>query len=161
MSLADRFLADAEAIGKNMFVATSRRTPLPVESAMRKKFAEHPRFISGAWFHAAEANAPPLIALLGAAERIIVSADSVSMANEAVAAGVPTVAVYPNQGAPKTRHQNQFGLLLSASQIAETHVSENKNLGTIEPPGGWNLVTSDKHAELADKVLEQLGLLSR
>ena len=158
MTLADRFLHQAGEADRKVFIATSRRTPERVEIALRERFEGHPGLLSGAWFHASGGKTTPLLALLGAAERIIVTADSVSMTNEAVAAGVPTVAVYPTRGTPKTRHGNQFAVLISAGQIAQTHLAENESLGLIAPAGGWKLITGDQHAAHAALALQRLGL---
>lgn len=157
LKLADRFLEVATLAGKPILAATSRRTPERVEAAVRERFEKHDSFIKGAWFHASGGKTIPLLALFGASGRIIVTADSVSMANESVAAGVPAVAVYPTQGTPKPRHEWQFSLLENEGRLARTRLASNEKLADLTPAGGWHLITGDQHAALAEKALERLG----
>lgn len=157
MRLADGFLTAAEAAGKSVFVATSRRTPERVESVLRDRFARYPHPVTGAWFHEAGGKTLPVLALLGASDRIFATADSVSMTNEAVASGVPTVAVYPTEGAPKPRHDAQFGLLENDGKIARLKLSTGGDFSETSPPGGWRPVTGDSHATIASVALERLG----
>lgn len=108
LELVENFLDQAQQAGRKVLLATSRRTLLPVEEAIRQRAASHPCFLRGAWFHAPDTPPFPLLALIGACQRLIVTADSVSMTNEAVAAGVPTVTVYPRQGAPLARQRSNL-----------------------------------------------------
>jgi hypothetical protein len=161
MTLADRFLDEAGKAGKKVLVATSRRTPEKVENALIERFGRYEGFVSGAWFHASGGKTMPLLALFGASDRIIVTADSVSMTNEAVAAGVPAVAVYPTEGTPKPRHEGQFSILENEGKLARTRLAEDESLGSITPATGWQLVTGDQHAALAELALKRLGLSHR
>lgn len=157
MRLADLFMKAAEHAGKKMLVATSRRTPERVENALIRQFEGCPGFVSGAWFHRSGGKTLPLLALLGAADRIIVTADSVSMTNEAVASGVPAVAVYPSVGEANRRHEGQFSLLEKEGKLARSHMAGAVDLGEIQPAGGWLPVSGDLHRELAETALIRLG----
>jgi mitochondrial fission protein ELM1 len=161
MALADRFIAAAGKAGKRVLVATSRRTPEQVEKDLGERFKAYAGFAGGAWFHAAGGKTVPLLALFGSADRIFVTADSVSMTNEAVAAGVETVAIYPTDGAPKPRHEWQFSLLESEGRLARMQLKSVESLGTATPAGDWHLVTGDQHAALGAIALERLGLTGR
>jgi mitochondrial fission protein ELM1 len=158
MKLADRFLEEADKAGRKVLVATSRRTPARVENALRERFEAYGGFLSGAWFHASGGKTVPLLALFGASSRIIVTADSVSMTNEAVAAGVHAVAVYPPEGTPKPRHEGQFSILENEGKLARIRLVDHESLGAIAPACGWCLVTGDQHAALAETALRRLGL---
>jgi len=158
LELVECFLGQAQQAGRPVLLASSRRTPPALEEAIRRRVAGHPGFVRGAWFHAPEEESPPLLAFIGAARRIVVTADSVSMTNEAVAAGAPTVAVYPRQGAPLARHRDQFALLREARRIAEVQLADAPDFGAAAPAGGWQPVTGDQHAALAREVLSRLGL---
>lgn len=158
LALAGRFLDEAAKAGKKVLAATSRRTPEKVEAALIERFSEYGGFVHGAWFHASGGKTMPLLALFGASERIVVTADSVSMTNESVAAGVPVVAVYPPEGTPKPRHEWQFSLLEQEGRLARTRLAENAVLAELAPPGGWRLITGDQHAAMAGEALERLGL---
>ncbi|MCX6865642.1 MAG: ELM1/GtrOC1 family putative glycosyltransferase [Verrucomicrobia bacterium] len=159
LRLADLFMAQAVEAGKKVFVATSRRTPERVEQALRERFEGRDILLTGAWFHASGGKTLPLLALLGAADRIVVTADSVSMTNEAVAAGVPAVAVYPTGGAPNPRHEAQFRQLERDGTLARFYLAGADCLSAIQPPGGWRLVAGDPHADVAVRALRRLGFL--
>ena len=156
--LTECFLEAAGSAGQKVFVATSRRTPERVEGAVRERCGKFPGFVAGAWFHASGGETPPLLALLGAANKIFVTADSVSMANEAVASGVSSVAVYPTGGVANRRHEVQFSQLEREGRLARCRLAGTSDLGAVEPAGGWRLVAGDPHAELAGRALRRLGL---
>lgn len=158
MVLADRFLDEAGKAGRKVLVATSRRTPQKVEEAWIERFGRYAGFAGGAWFHASGGRTLPMLALFGASARVVVTADSVSMTNESVAAGVPVVAVYPPQGVPKPRHEWQFSLLEQEGRLARTKLTGNEALADLTPAGGWHLITGDQHAAQAEQALERLGL---
>lgn len=155
--LAELFLEAAVKEGKPMFVATSRRTPERVEKALIAQFEGRPGFVTGAWFHQAEGKTLPILALLGSSEKIHVTADSVSMTNEAVASGIPAVAIYPPEGTPKPRHEAQFSLLENDGKLARCKLATVRNFSDLEPPGGWRLITGDSHAQIAAVALKRLG----
>ena len=158
IGLTEGFLTAAGAAGQKVCVATSRRTPVRVEAALRQRCEKFPGLIAGAWFHASGGQTLPLLALLGASHRIVVTADSVSMTNEAVASGVPAVAIYPSVGVANARHELQFSRLEREGRLARLRLPESAALSDVEPPGGWHLITGDPQAELAGLALERLGL---
>jgi mitochondrial fission protein ELM1 len=161
LSLVERFQEEAEQAGKKVFVATSRRTPERVEAVLRQSFEGSNGFEAGAWFHASGGKTMPLLALLGAADRIVVTADSVSMTNEAVAAGVPAVAVYPTEGVPNPRHEGQFSILEKDGKLARIHLAQATSLAEVQPASGWKLVSGDSHEALAERTLQRLGFSAR
>jgi mitochondrial fission protein ELM1 len=158
IGLTERFLEAAGTAGEKVFVATSRRTPERVENAVRQRCEAYSGFITGAWFHASGGKTLPLLALLGASNRTFVTADSVSMTNEAVASGVPAVAIYPTEGMPNPRHEMQFSRLEREGRLARVHLTGADFLGEVQPACGWQLLTGDPQAELADLALRRLGL---
>lgn len=157
--LADRFIEAAEKAGKSFFVATSRRTPEIVERSLIERFESRPGFAGAAWFHQSSDESPPVLALLGGSERIVVTADSVSMTNEAVASGIPTVVVYPTNGEPKKRCEAQLLVLEEDGKLIRSHLKDSGDIGTLAPPQGWKPVTGNLHLELAEKSLKRLGFL--
>jgi mitochondrial fission protein ELM1 len=159
LDLAARFRAAASKAGRRMYVSTSRRTRPAVERELIAQFEGAEGFACGAWFHASGGKTLPLLALLGAAERIVVTADSVSMTNEAVAAGVPAVAVYPTAGAPNRRHEAQFSLLEQEGRLARWRLAKDADLAELHPSDGWRLITTDLHRACAETALRRLGLL--
>lgn len=81
----------ANMIGEgSLLVTTSRRTPSKLVSLLKEKLP------SPYWLHTAEETGEnPYPAFLGAADRIIVTADSISMISEACIRGVPVYAFSP------------------------------------------------------------------
>ncbi len=157
--LAALFQAAAEKAGKKMFISTSRRTRESVEKELIRQFTGRANFVAGAWYHASGGKTIPLLALLGPAERIFVTADSVSMTNEAVASGAATVAVYPATGKVNPRHERQFRLLETDGRIARAQLAEETDLSSLKPAGGWRLVTADLHRTFAEVSLQRLKLI--
>ncbi len=87
--VARRLLATArrvtEADGGTLFLTTSRRTPAEVADALEAALPEGARFYR--WV--AEADANPYRALLGLADRFVVTGDSISMLTEVARRGRP------------------------------------------------------------------------
>ena len=79
------------AEGGSFLVSTSRRTPTHRVDPLRKAFSRWP----GIFWAADDAGENPYAGLLGWADRIIVSPDSVNMISEACATGKPVHAFAP------------------------------------------------------------------
>lgn len=83
-----RLLADLShlaAAGSSLMVSTSRRTPEPLRIALGELAA------ATGGFAPTGGEADPHLALLGAADLVVVTADSVNMLSEAAATGVPVL----------------------------------------------------------------------
>ncbi len=93
-ALAARVSALIGATGGSALVTTSRRTPEGGAEALRQGLAV-PHIVHDA--NAAADN--PLPAFLGVADRVVVTADSLSMLSEAAATGRP-VHIFPLDGTP-------------------------------------------------------------
>jgi mitochondrial fission protein ELM1 len=93
-NLAAGMTALAQRHGIRWLVTTSRRTGKEIEAKLRELLP--PDVVAEAvwWCHAPEKK---FAAYLGAAEKIWVTQDSVSMVTEAAATGLPTVLVYPQE----------------------------------------------------------------
>ncbi|MFQ5489022.1 MAG: mitochondrial fission ELM1 family protein [Gammaproteobacteria bacterium] len=93
--LARQALAAAE--GGTLYVTTSRRTPAPVVQALEEALSGRARFYR--WGDAPEDN--PYQALLGLADRFIVTGDSISMMVEVARLGKPlAIFALPRQQGP-------------------------------------------------------------
>lgn len=79
------------ADGGSLLVTSSRRTPAWVADAVRSRYAGRP----GVQWHGTGDGPNPYAGLLGWADRIVVSADSVNLISEACATGVPVMAPAP------------------------------------------------------------------
>lgn len=77
--------------GGSLLVSSSRRTPDWLRDAARRAFAGLP----GLQWHGEDDGANPYRGMLGWAERIVVTADSVNLLSEACASGVPVHGLLP------------------------------------------------------------------
>jgi mitochondrial fission protein ELM1 len=84
-ALATRLLALQRRDGGSVLVTTSRRTPAAVAARLRSRFAGVP----GQVWSGADEGPNPYPGLLGWADRIVCTADSVNMLSEACATNVP------------------------------------------------------------------------
>lgn len=84
----------AEQINADIMITTSRRTPPDVEQMIKRQFKKDPRCIL--LVLASEDNVPEAVGgMMGFADMLIVSGDSVSMISEAANSGKPTVVFSP------------------------------------------------------------------
>jgi uncharacterized protein len=85
------------ADGGSLLVTSSRRTPAWLVDAVRRRYAGHP----GLQWHGAGEGPNPYAGLLGWADRIVASADSVNLISEACATDVPVLAPPPASAASR------------------------------------------------------------
>jgi hypothetical protein len=154
-SLVDRFIGQAGAAGRMIRIATSRRTPIAIERKI-KHLAEESGILSGAsWFHEPDAHTLPLIATMGACSRLCVTADSMSMTHESVSSGRPVIAVQPEQSASPRLTSNLKRLEERGHITVQTPAG--LAVGDGRPDCGWNLISGDPSAPVADAVLTALA----
>lgn len=92
--------------GGSLLVTTSRRTGEACTAALAQALHEAPA--TPHWLHRWQPEGDnPYLGMLGAADAVVVSADSASMCTEACAAGRPVFLHEPEAGAPE-----KFGILL-------------------------------------------------
>ncbi|MGH8124787.1 MAG: mitochondrial fission ELM1 family protein [Rhodanobacteraceae bacterium] len=119
-SLSRRLLETTQAIAKNgsVLATVSRRTPAPFAAGLRDALANAP----GIFWSGAGAN--PYPGLLGWADAIVVTPDSVNMLSEACATGMPvhtvTVAPMPEKIARFHAALRERGLL---TEVGETRAA--------------------------------------
>ena len=110
---AQRLIDDIEARRSvragSLLITPSRRTPRPVIDAIRKYYSDDPTV-----FIWDGENANPYFAILGLADRILVTSDSISMMSEALATKVP-VSVFDLGGG--ARHRKFLGNLLDRQLV--------------------------------------------
>ncbi len=90
---ATQLLDVLAAQGGSILLTTSRRTPAPLRAALRHRFAHAPGV---AWL-GPEDGENPYAGLLGWADRIVCTPDSVNMISEACATSVPVHVVEPER----------------------------------------------------------------
>ena len=92
--------------GVRWLISTSRRTGRSAEDALRSSLV--PDSIAyGVWWSRREERI--LGDLMGAAERLFVTMDSMSMISESIAAAKPLTLVHTGDGAPNQRYQDALG----------------------------------------------------
>ncbi len=84
-ALASRLSAQLEREGGSLLATTSRRTPADIRARLRERLASLPQV---SWYEPGE-GANPYPGLLGWADRIVCTADSVNMLSEAAATRAP------------------------------------------------------------------------
>lgn len=84
-ALATRLQAQLEREGGSLLATTSRRTPAQIRARLRERLAAMPQV---SWYEPGE-GANPYPGLLGWADRIVCTADSVNMLSEAAATRAP------------------------------------------------------------------------
>ena len=83
----------AEELGLDLLITTSRRTPVFVEQMLIREFKDHER--TALLIIANKVNVPDVVGgVLGLADFVIVSGESVSMVSEAASSGKKTI-VFP------------------------------------------------------------------
>ena len=92
--------------GVRWLVSTSRRTGRPAEDALQSSLASD-NVAYGVWWSQREERI--LGDLMGAAERLFVTVDSMSMISECIAAAKPLTLVHTGDGAPNQRYQDALG----------------------------------------------------
>lgn len=108
----------------SFLVSTSRRTPQDAIEMLRKKFSRWP----GIFWSSADDGENPYAGILGWADRVIVSGDSVNMISEACASGKPVHAFAPLPATGKLggfhRTLRDNGYLTSIDALADTGSSK-------------------------------------
>ncbi|SDY14714.1 hypothetical protein SAMN05421681_11217 [Lysobacter enzymogenes] len=84
-ALASRLAAQLDREGGSLLATTSRRTPADIRARLRERLAALPQV---SWYEPGE-GANPYPGLLGWADRIVCTADSVNMLSEAAATRAP------------------------------------------------------------------------
>jgi hypothetical protein len=115
----------AASHGARWLVSTSRRTGAAAEQALRAAL-DPARVAYAVWWSAREERI--LGSLLGAAERAFVTADSMSMISESIAAGKPVAVVRTGSGEPGRRY------LDALAKFERMGLSRGVAVGADAPP---------------------------
>ncbi len=152
---ARRIIEEARKAGVRLMVTDSRRTGLGNEDYLRELFESSGLLEVGAW-HARRdmEHQPGIPALLGKAERVIVTEDSASMVNEAVAAGKPVATISPEISGPDALVAGMLDRLESKKRIVRLRGC-HWNLAEI-PENQWMLIEQDWHRLLGARLLARI-----
>jgi len=128
-------------------VTTSRRTGYAGEQLLKRELPQ-PLLADSVWW--SEEPRRVMNSYLGASDAVFVTADSMTMVNEAIASQKPTVVLEPENAKPSERHQTALQRFQKAG-YCKVH---RLGLGTPSLPTNAN---NDGHA--SDVVLSQLEKL--
>ena len=156
IQLADTFFSQARQAGVRVWVATSRRTPVEVEAQVSMLAEQSGLLRAACWFHSREADSPPLLAMLGACNRLLVSADSMSMTHEAISSGARVISASPVDSQANSRSFNNLLRLEGLGFLKRQRLDEIAIL-TAKPIVGWTRFEGDPSLHLAKAVLTVLG----
>ncbi|WP_082064948.1 mitochondrial fission ELM1 family protein [Xanthomonas sp. MUS 060] len=119
--------ADLRATGGSILASTSRRTPAEVAIALRRLFADLPGII---WCDEHD-GANPYAGILGWAERLICTPDSVNLLSEACATRAPVRVLMPELA--RDRAQAFHRALRERGRLANLHDADDTAAAGIEP----------------------------
>jgi len=152
-----RIVVEAEAAGVQLIVTSSPRTGAGAERVCRQVFEESNGLALGVWFSERNRSQPPSIAaMLGRAERVIVTEDSASMVNEAVAAGKPVATIAPRDSRPEVLIDTMLNRLAERGRIVRL-VGRDWCFGPA-PDSHWFVMKGDWHDDLGRALLERISL---
>lgn len=151
-SLGEQMNALAAKHGIRWLVSTSRRTGAPTEDVLRRSL--DPKHVAYAvWW--AEKPEKKMAAFLGAAQRIFVTQDSVTMVTEAVASGRPVVVTMPaaTRLKPTSFLDGYFTRLESNARIVRLPIP---HLANYQPVTQRPSRICPPHVDLANELLSRL-----
>lgn len=122
--LIKEVLLACEENGLNLLSTTSRRTPLDVESVIRRELEDHPR---NAYFLAAsESDENPVPGIIGLSNSniVIVTEDSVSMVSEIISGGRHAVVLKIGKKKKRNKFETLFEELMKENFITYTSIEE-------------------------------------
>ncbi|MET0288555.1 MAG: mitochondrial fission ELM1 family protein [Pseudoxanthomonas sp.] len=129
--------------GGSLLVTSSRRTPAAVSALLREQIRSVPHYV----WHDGDPN--PYAGLLGWADRIVCTPDSVNMLSEASATDVPVEVIAPEQ--VKGRPARFLQRLLSLARIRRYAPAQ----------GPWHVTPLRETARVAELVRQRLELPER
>ncbi len=125
-------LAASEKLDAELLVTSSRRTPAEVERWLHEILANHPRcrllvLVNRREAGGLEATQQAVPCILGLAQTLVVSGDSISMISEALARSKPVVSFLPKQVGFKEPKYHRF--LQELSRQGEVTLAEPEKVG--------------------------------
>jgi len=155
LSMGRKLISLAQESGAGAWLATSRRTPAAAEAGLQAMLDKAGLAGGACWAHRKSAAAPPLLAMMGACGHLFVTADSMSMTHEAVAAGAKVHSLLPDASVnPRLMGNIRFleekGWVLPLAADGPWRIDQ-------APGAGWSEVPEDPCRSLADAVLRALN----
>lgn len=145
----------AKEAGVRLVVTTSRRTSVKGERILRTALHASGVLFRGVWSHEPEDGESWRIpAILGKAEKVIVTEDSSSMVNEAVGSGRPVMTVRP----PETKvNALDEGILADLAAKGYIFRADGFSLGAMPTEASaWTVMPADWHTDVGVRLMERL-----
>lgn len=144
VDLADNIKKIIDQTGGSLLITTSRRTGKEAQDIIMEKLSGIPAY-TYIW---GEKKENPLLGFYACADRIITTADSVSMCSEACGTGVP-VLLYQNKNWLTQKHLRFAESLITKGMATDIH---SDNALTFHPSSVLN-----EASKIADKILDILN----
>ena len=159
--MLETFFSNSRRLNREVWIATSRRTPEVVEDYARELVFGYDKVEGVCWYHKREQPSVSLLAMMGACECLLVTADSMSMTHEAIASGRPVISILPENGEPNQRLAANLGDLGRLGRIScrkHNHIVDTLNHNS--PDEGWNTIQFDPNTGFAEEVLKLIDSIS-
>lgn len=150
----NRLLFEAHKAQVSLLVSSSPRTGRESEKICERILQESGMLAKAVWYGAKEANQPSLIALLGKAERILVTEDSASMVNEAVLAGKPVATIAPSKIQLPARNERMLATLEKCAYIRRLRGADWE-FASLDP-SQWKTVSSKWYYDFGEQLRDRI-----
>jgi mitochondrial fission protein ELM1 len=154
---AVNLIREAKVANVKIIAVSSRRTGVKAELIWKDILEESMQLALGVWYSEANQSAQPSIAaLMGVAEMIIVTEDSASMINEAVASGLPVITINPKISNLDTLQENMLFALSKNHRIiriGNTYSQLREHKITH-----FNAIDPEWHKEYGSQLLTRLHI---
>ncbi|MFC6670337.1 ELM1/GtrOC1 family putative glycosyltransferase [Marinobacterium aestuariivivens] len=131
-------------------LTTSRRTGVAAETVLKANLDEG-LLADAVWWH--EAPRKVMSAYLGAADAVFVTADSMSMINECIASGKPTLLLEPPGAQPDARYRGAMERFIAANYCRHHRLGQPLPMVDAQAPA-----CRDIRDRLLDALARQLAL---
>jgi mitochondrial fission protein ELM1 len=135
-------------------ITTSRRTSLPVEQFLKNTLAQHP---GCKFFVAASEDNPPYAAggMMGLADLLIVTEDSLAMISEAVGTGKHVIVLSGGEGDLPAKHYRFHQILAQRGLVTLSGLADlEKNINELLKKPATPVLQREK-----DALVEKLGAM--
>ncbi len=154
-ALCDLCNRAAAVFGIRWLLLSSRRTGRDAEAALQAG-VNASRLAVACWHHAGDSC--EVAPLLGAADRIFVTEDSMTMLTEAIHAQKPVVSLSPARARPDLRYAGMLERFAAAGWIRRERIASLAADVRVMAGGGWRPLAYSPLDGLAKQLQERLGL---
>lgn len=145
-----------EETGLRWCVSSSRRTPPAAEAMLRKELPDS-AIHEACWWHEGDRR-PCLEAFLAVSETAYCTTESMSMLEECVNAGKPTIALAPESAHPPSAFRDFLQRREKEGRIAAIPITTFQLDPHASPANGWHTLAADDMRASARVLLRSLGL---